>query len=87
VQTTAAGEVIFAGRSGRFGRLVVIEHGGVYETRYAHLKKIKVDAGEKVGRGEVIGTVGKSGNATGYHLHYEVRQYGVPVDPRPYLDR
>jgi murein DD-endopeptidase MepM/ murein hydrolase activator NlpD len=87
VSATAAGKVVFAGRSGRFGRLVVIDHGGAYETRYAHLKKIKADAGERVERGEVIGTVGRSGNATGYHLHYEVRREGVPVDPRPFLGR
>ncbi len=85
VKATADGVVSFAGRSGDFGRLVIIDHGGGWQTRYAHLKRIKVKKGKKVRRGDVIGTVGKSGNATGNHLHYEVRHDGNPVDPRPYL--
>jgi murein DD-endopeptidase MepM/ murein hydrolase activator NlpD len=85
VRATADGRVTFAGRSGDFGRLVVITHDDGFETRYAHLKSIDVKKGKKVKRGAVIGTVGKSGNATGFHLHYEVRQNGRAVDPRPYL--
>ena len=85
VTATADGVVGFAGRSGDFGRLVIIDHGAGWQTRYAHLKRIKVKKGKKVARGEVIGTVGKSGNATGNHLHYEVRRDGRAVDPRPYL--
>jgi murein DD-endopeptidase MepM/ murein hydrolase activator NlpD len=85
VTATADGVVSFAGRSGDFGRLVVVDHGGGWQTRYAHLKRIKVKEGKKVDRGDVIGTVGKSGNATGNHLHYEVRRHGHPVNPRPYL--
>jgi len=64
---------------------VVVDHGGGWQTRYAHLKRIKVKEGKKVDRGDVIGTVGKSGNATGNHLHYEVLRHGHPVNPRPYL--
>ncbi len=85
VKATADGVVGFAGRSGDFGRLVVIDHGGGWQTRYAHLKRISVKKGKKVARGDVIGTVGKSGNATGNHLHYEVRHDGLAVDPKPYL--
>ena len=85
VRATADGRVTFAGRAGDFGRLVVIKHSGEYETRYAHLKNIEVKKGKKVKRGTVIGTVGKSGNATGFHLHYEVRLQGTAVDPRSYL--
>jgi murein DD-endopeptidase MepM/ murein hydrolase activator NlpD len=77
--------VIFAGKSGAFGRLVVVDHGGGWETRYAHLKSIEVKKGKRVDRGRTIGTVGKSGNASGYHLHYEVRRHGKPVDPVPFL--
>jgi len=83
---TAAGRVIFAGRSGAYGRMVVIDHGNGFETRYAHLASTTVRKGERVRRGELIGRVGKSGNATGYHLHYEVRQNGRPVDPWPFMD-
>lgn len=85
VTATADGRVIFAGRSGDFGRVVVVEHGSGWQTVYAHLKRIKVSKGERVSAGTVIGTIGKSGNATGIHLHYEVRRNGVPIDPRPYL--
>jgi murein DD-endopeptidase MepM/ murein hydrolase activator NlpD len=85
VRTTADGRVTFAGRSGDFGRLVVVEHEDGYETRYAHLKSIEVKKGRKLKRGAVVGTVGKSGNATGFHLHYEVRLQGTPVNPRSYL--
>jgi murein DD-endopeptidase MepM/ murein hydrolase activator NlpD len=87
VKTTADGKVIEAERSKRYGRTVLIDHGRGWQTRYAHLKRIKVDRGERVKRGENIGTVGRSGNATGFHLHYEVLRHGAPVDPWPYLDR
>ena len=79
--------MVFAGKYGAFGRLVVISHGGGWETRYAHLRKIKVDEGDGVRRGDVIGIVGHSGNASGDHLHYEIRYEGRPVDPRPTLNR
>jgi len=87
VRSTADGRVTFAGKSGEFGRLVVIDHGGGWETRYAHLKKINVAKGNRVGRGDVIGSVGHSGNANGDHLHYEVRYDNRPVDPRQTLRR
>ena len=85
VTATADGRVSFAGRSGDYGRMVVIDHGNGWQTVYAHLKRIKVTRGERVRVGAVIGTVGKSGNATGTHLHYEIRRKGHPVDPGPYL--
>lgn len=87
VWATADGEVVFAGRDGRYGRTVVIDHGGGYRTRYAHLKKIETERGKQVRRGDVVGRVGASGRASGPHLHYEVIRNGVPLDPRPYLDR
>lgn len=82
---TAGGVVSTAERREDFGRLVVIDHGAGWQTRYAHLKDIKVKKGKRVERGMMVGTVGKSGNATGYHLHYEIRHLGVPVDPRLYF--
>lgn len=87
VRATAGGTVTLADRSGDFGRLVVIDHGGGWETRYAHLRSIAVKAGKPVRRGDEVGSVGHSGNATGDHLHYEVRHAGVPVDPWPTLHR
>ncbi len=85
VVATAPGRVSFAGRSGDFGRLVVIDHGDGWQTRYAHLKEIKVKKGKRVDRGQIIGGVGKSGNATGFHLHYEVLHDGSNRNPEPYL--
>jgi murein DD-endopeptidase MepM/ murein hydrolase activator NlpD len=87
VKATADGVITFRGRSNRYGRTVVIDHGGGWQTRYAHLKRIKVDGGQRVSHGEVIGSVGKSGNATGFHLHYEIIRNGSQIDPWPYLER
>ena len=87
VRATADGRVILAERAGTYGRCVLIDHGGGWQTRYAHLKRIKVDRGDKVARGDVVGTVGSSGNASGPHVHYEVLRHGTPIDPRPYLGR
>lgn len=85
VRATAPGKVVFAGKDGRYGRTVVIDHGAGTMTRYAHLKKIETKKGKRVDRGDLIGRVGKSGNASGPHLHYEVIRNGVPVNPRGYL--
>jgi len=85
VWATADGTVLYAGKDGRYGKTVVIDHGGGFMTRYAHLKRIEIKKGKRVERGDVIGRVGKSGNASGTHLHYEVLKSGVPVDPRGYL--
>ena len=86
VQAAADGKIVFAGKDGRYGRTILIDHGGGYRTRYAHLKKIEVKQGKRVRRGDRIGRVGKSGNASGAHLHYEVLKNGVPVNPRAYLE-
>ena len=87
VWATADGKVVLAEREGAYGRTVVIDHGNGLSTRYAHLKRIKVRPGERVRRGDTLGTVGASGRASGSHLHYEVRREGRPVDPAPFLDR
>jgi murein DD-endopeptidase MepM/ murein hydrolase activator NlpD len=72
VYATAAGTVEHVGRQGAYGNLIVIDHGFGLETRYGHLLKYNVKPGAKVQRGDVIGQVGATGRATGYHLHYEV---------------
>jgi len=85
VHATAAGVVRFSGRAGNYGRMIVIDHGGGYETAYAHLSRSRVNEGTGVRPGQVIGAVGDTGNATAPHLHYEVRRYGEAVDPIHYL--
>ncbi len=81
----ADGVVTFAADSGGYGRLVILEHGQGISTRYGHLASFAVAIGQSVRRGDVIGYVGRSGRATGPHLHYEVRIQGVPVNPHKYL--
>ncbi|MCB1177929.1 MAG: M23 family metallopeptidase [Leptospiraceae bacterium] len=75
VYSSQAGEIILAKKKGGYGRLVVIKHAMGYETRYGHLNKILVKKGQKVKKGEKVGLVGKTGRATGYHLHFEVRRF------------
>ncbi|MFC2138606.1 M23 family metallopeptidase, partial [Bacteroidota bacterium] len=73
---TKAGYSLFG-----YGRLIEIDHGFGYKSRYAHLDKIYVKVGEKVKRGQTIGLLGNSGRSTGPHLHYEVRMNNIPVNP------
>lgn len=80
------GVVEFAGRQNGYGKTVVIDHNGV-KTLYAHLSSVKVLRGERVSAATVIGTVGSSGNASGPHLHFEVRnREEATVDPLGYLE-
>jgi hypothetical protein len=85
VQATADGTVTFAGVDGARGIAVVLQHGRGLETLYCHLAEARVKAGDKIARGTVIGTVGRTGTATGPHVHYEVRKDGEPVNPASYL--
>ncbi|OFY22379.1 MAG: peptidase M23 [Bacteroidetes bacterium GWF2_29_10] len=64
-----------------YGKVVVINHGYGYKTLYAHMSSLKVKPGQKVKRGEIIGTVGSSGLSTGPHLHYEIRKGNKAINP------
>ena len=75
------GIVTFSGYQGSYGRLVKIDHGGGYETWYAHCSELLVKVGEDVYQGKVIAKVGSSGRSTGPHLHFEVHYKGVAFDP------
>lgn len=79
------GVVTFSGYSGTYGNIVKLSHGDGLETWYAHCDTLGVSVGQVVKKGEVIATVGITGRATGYHLHFEVRKNGVPQNPMNYL--
>ena len=81
----ADGVVVFAAENGGYGLLLILEHGHGITTRYGHLAGFASAVGQTVRRGDVIGYVGRSGRATGPHLHYEVRIQDVPVNPHKYL--
>ncbi len=85
IQVTADGVVEEAGWMDRYGWGVRVRHNGEQETLYAHMNHVNVKAGQKISRGDILGTMGRSGNATGVHLHYEVRLNGKPTNPQPYL--
>jgi murein DD-endopeptidase MepM/ murein hydrolase activator NlpD len=77
--------VKFAGTQSGYGQVVILDHGDGITTRYGHLSKIEVVAGQQLLRGEMIGRVGSTGRSTGPHLHYEVRINEEAVNPRAYL--
>ncbi len=85
VSATADGIVVSCGWQGGYGKSITLSHGSGYVTRYAHLAKIYVQAGQAIRKGEEIGTVGSTGRSTGPHLHYELRSGGIPVNPERYL--
>jgi murein DD-endopeptidase MepM/ murein hydrolase activator NlpD len=88
VVSTAYGTVEDTGRDrGGYGKYVLINHGNGFETLYAHLAWIKTKRGKYVERGDRIGKVGKTGNSTGYHIHYEIRRDGKAINPAPYMGR
>jgi len=82
VAAAGAGIVTYAGPlAGGWGKVITIGHGADVRTMYAHLSAIRVQVGERVDAGETVGRVGKTGNASGAHLHFEVRVRGAAVDP------
>ena len=86
VYAARSGEVVYAGwRAGGYGYLVTIAHGSGERTMYAHLSRIDVRVGVRVAQGVRVGLVGATGDATGPHLHFEVRLRGAAIDPRPAL--
>jgi len=82
---TAAGRVVYAGSKPGYGKVVEIDHGYGYVTRYAHAATINVKRGQRVDRGALLGEIGRTGLATAPNLHYEVLVDGHPANPRNYL--
>ncbi len=88
VFASASGEVIYAARTIRnFGRMVVVDHGQGWSSVYAHLSKMLVRVGQHVEQGQKIGLAGRSGRASGAHLHFEIRKEADPLDPLLLLPR
>ena len=86
VVATATGKVKFAGWDAAFGNMIIIDHGGDYQTVYGHNQKMMVTKDENVYKGDVIALSGNTGRSSAPHLHYEVIKNDVPIDPTPYLD-
>lgn len=82
VYAATDGVVQFAGRSSGYGNFIKLNHGSGYGTGYGHLSKILVRAGQRVRKGQRIGSVGSTGLSTGPHLHYELYKNGTAVNPR-----
>jgi murein DD-endopeptidase MepM/ murein hydrolase activator NlpD len=86
IYATAPGEVIYAGRDGKYGKSIVIDHGCGIKTRYAHLHTILVKKGDVVPHRFQIAKMGSTGRSTGPHIHYEIVINDKPVDPAPFFE-
>ena len=87
ILAAADGVVVYAAYHPEFGKCVEINHGGELITRYAHMSALSVEHGEPVRRGQKIGELGSTGRSTGAHLHFEVRQNGLAIDPAMFLSQ
>lgn len=85
IYATNDGTVIVAGVQGGYGNTIVVDHGEGLSSLYAHQSKFNVSVGDDVKRGDVIGFVGSTGMSTGPHLHFEMRMFGSPIDPMPFM--
>jgi len=87
VVAVAAGVVTWAGERSGYGKLIEINHGDGYATRYAHNERTLVAVGQTVKRGESVALMGSTGHSTGPHVHFEVLHNGRPVDPLSFIGR
>ncbi len=85
VYATASGTVEESGWDSGYGYKIVIDHGNGFVTWYGHNSRLLVSAGQTVHKGQEIAEIGATGFATGPHCHYELLQWGTPIDPTPYL--
>jgi len=81
----ADGIIITAGKDLHLGRFIKIKHNDKFTTLYGHMLEHKVEKGQEVKRGDLIGLMGNTGMSTGYHLHYEVRKDSVSINPRNHI--
>lgn len=85
VVATGGGTIQLAGSNGGYGLLVIVDHGRGVTSWYGHNSQLLVSPGQQVNAGDVIAEVGSTGRSTGAHVHYEVRVYGAPEAPMPYM--
>jgi len=85
IYATNNGTVIVAGVQGGYGNAIVVDHGEGLSSLYAHQQSFEVGVGAEVSRGQIIGYVGSTGMSTGPHLHFEMRMFGTPIDPMPFM--
>lgn len=87
VRAAEHGRVIHSGHLGDYGKVVIVRHESGFDTVYAHNRRNRVRRGARVQKGQVIAELGETGNATGPHLHFEIRRRRAPRDPLRYLPR
>jgi murein DD-endopeptidase MepM/ murein hydrolase activator NlpD len=85
IRATHSGVVAMAGWYGGYGKAVIIDHGNGMASLYGHCSSLNVVVNQKVSAGDIIAYVGSTGNSTGPHLHFEIRQNGTPVNPFNYV--
>lgn len=85
IKAVADGTITYSGTMGGYGNLIIIDHGNGITTYYGHCNKLYKKVGTKVSAGDVIAEVGSTGNSTGPHLHFEIRENGKYVNPQKYL--
>ena len=85
IRVVESGKVSFSGYINGYGNTIIVEHAGCYSTVYAHNSTNLVREGQSVNKGDIIGRVGATGNSTGSHLHFEIREDGKPMNPLIYL--
>ncbi len=83
----AAGVVTWAGERAGYGKLIEINHGDGFITRYAHNERTLVSVGDTVKRGDTVALMGSTGHSTGPHVHFEVLRNGRQVDPLSFIGR
>lgn len=87
IRAASTGTVTFVGQKSGYGNVVEVSHGNGLVTRYAHMSRFHASVGQRVAAGALIGAIGNTGRSTGPHLHFEVRHYDRPLNPRLFLER
>ncbi|MDZ4661870.1 MAG: M23 family metallopeptidase [Pseudomonadota bacterium] len=86
IRASHDGHVVYAGNGFKgYGKMIIVDLDGHWATLYSHLSRISVKNGQKIERGQILGIIGRSGNATGIHLHFEIRRDKQATDPLKYL--